>query len=71
MWATLHCNDKISRELIDYKNINNDLIIDDLNKQYSNTCNSNVKKINFLSIAYGLLLVFIVFTFLCALIIIL
>ena len=60
MWATLHYNDKISRELIDYKNINNDLIIDDLNKKYSNACNSNVKKIKFLSIAYGLLLAFII-----------
>lgn len=71
MLANLHYNDKINRELIDYKNINNDLIIADLNKKYLNILNSNVKKLHFLSISYGLLLAFIVFTFLCLLIIIL
>lgn len=71
MLVNLQYNDKISRKLIDYKNINNNLIMDDLNKKYLNILNSNVKKNYFLLISYGLLLAFIVFTFLCALIIIL
>lgn len=71
MLANLQYNDKVNRELIDYENINNDLIIDDLNKKYLNILNSNVKKNHCLSTSYGLLLAFIVFTFLCELIIIL
>lgn len=44
MLVNLQYNDKISRKLIDYKNINNNLIMDDLNKKYLNILNSNVKK---------------------------
>lgn len=71
MLVNLQYNDKISRKLIDYKNINNNLIMDDLNKKYLNILNSNVKKNHCLLTSYGLLLAFIAFTFLCALIIIL
>ena len=71
MLANLQYNDRINRELIDYENINNDLIIDDLNKKYLNILNSNVKKNHYLLTSYGLLLAFTAFTFLCELIIIL
>ena len=71
MLANLQYNDKFNREIIDYKNINNDLIIEDLNKKYLNILNSNVKKFSFLLTSYGLLLAFIVFTLICEIVIIL
>lgn len=63
--ANSQFNDKINRDLISCKEISNDLIIDDLNKKYLNILSNNIKKYKSLSIAYGMLLAFMFFTFVC------